>query len=99
MTRRTSLAAAAAALAACAPVASAADQPLDHGAGACDAGRAQYLVGRPSSSELAAEAMRRSGAQVFRWLPEGTIITMEYRADRLNIELDRTNKVKAIRCG
>ena len=66
---------------------------------ACDAGRAQHLVGRAASAELAGEAQRLSGARVTRWLSPGQIVTMEYRADRLSIVLDGTNKVSAIRCG
>ncbi|HEY0112935.1 MAG TPA: I78 family peptidase inhibitor [Allosphingosinicella sp.] len=65
----------------------------------CDASKAQVLVGEPSSQALAAEAMRLTGAGIMRWIAEGAITTREYREDRLNIELDRENRVKAIRCG
>ena len=67
--------------------------------GQCDAAKAQRLVGRPASAELAAEARRLSGAGVVRWLRPGQVITMEYRADRLNIEIDAANNVVSIRCG
>ena len=66
---------------------------------ACDAGKAQSLVGRPATSELAAEAQRLSGARTVRWLRPGQIVTMEYLAERLNIQVDDQNKVIAIRCG
>jgi hypothetical protein len=65
----------------------------------CDAAPAQSLVGRPATTELAAEAQRLSGAGIVRWLQPGQIVTMEFREDRLNIELDAQNKVVAIRCG
>ena len=65
----------------------------------CDATRARSLVGRPASSEVAAQARQLSGARVVRWLQPGQIITMEYSAQRLNLVLDGQNRIEAIRCG
>jgi hypothetical protein len=65
----------------------------------CKAERAQHLVGRPSSQELGAETVRLTGARTLRWIPEGGIVTMDYRTDRVNVELDRQNRVTRIRCG
>ena len=65
----------------------------------CNAEPAQSLVGRGASSELGAEAMRLSGAGKLRWIPPGARVTMDYREDRLNIELDGANRVTRIRCG
>ena len=65
----------------------------------CDAGKAQILVGKAASQELGAEAMRLSGAGVLRWISEGSMYTMDFREDRLYIELDRQNRVTKIRCG
>lgn len=65
----------------------------------CNAAKAQSLVGRAASAELGAEALRLAGAETLRWLQPGDIVTMEYREDRLNVELDATGRVKAVRCG
>jgi hypothetical protein len=65
----------------------------------CNAAAAQALVGRTASSALGAEALRLSGAGIMRWLRPGDIVTMEYREDRLNIELDANNRVLRLRCG
>ena len=65
----------------------------------CNAAKAQPLVGRARSPELAAEALGLTGAGTLRWLRPGDIVTMEYREDRLNIELDSNGRVKAVRCG
>jgi hypothetical protein len=65
----------------------------------CEAARAQGLVGREATSELGAEAMRLTGAGMLRWLRPDYVVTMEYREDRLNIELDARNRVRALRCG
>ncbi len=74
--------------------------PVQGGTGRmCNAAKAQPLVGRARSAKLGAEALRLSGAGTLRWLRPGDIVTMEYREDRLNIELDAKGRVKAVRCG
>lgn len=73
--------------------------PMHQAIGACDAAGTESLVGQPASAELAAEAQRKSRARTMRWLQPGQIVTMEYRADRLNIHLDANNRVTRIVCG
>jgi hypothetical protein len=73
--------------------------PLPRENAACNAVPAQALVGRQASPDLAAEAQRLTGARVWRWLRPGQIVTMEYRADRLNLHLDADDKVERIVCG
>jgi hypothetical protein len=65
----------------------------------CNASTAQALIGQTASSDIAAEAQALSGATAVRWLRPGQAVTMEYRADRLNLQLDEQDKVIAIRCG
>ncbi|MDT9597715.1 I78 family peptidase inhibitor [Sphingosinicella rhizophila] len=65
----------------------------------CHAQEAQPLLGRDASTALGAEAMRLSQAERLRWIPEGAAVTMDYRETRLNIQLDRQNKVVKIYCG
>ena len=65
----------------------------------CNAEPAQALVGREGTAELGVEAMRLSGAGKLRWIPKDARVTMDYREDRLNIELDGNNRVTRIRCG
>jgi hypothetical protein len=43
--------------------------------------------------------MQAAGAQRFRWLRPGEVVTMEYDASRLNLEVDATGKVIRVRCG
>ncbi len=68
-------------------------------AAACNADAAQGLIGRQASPELGREAQRLAGAGTWRWLRPGQIVTMEYRADRLNLKLDAQDRVEAITCG
>jgi hypothetical protein len=65
----------------------------------CEAGKAQALVGQAASAELGARALKLTGARTIRWIRPGDMVTMDYRTDRLNIELDGRNRVAASRCG
>ena len=87
----------------CAPASSASQgtetYPVQGTGRLCNAAKAQALIGRARSAKLGTEALRLSGAGTLRWLRPGDIVTMEYREDRLNIELDSKGRVKAVRCG
>ena len=87
-------------LAGCTSVA-ATEQPAPAPAsdGKCNAAPAQHLIGRQESPETGAEAQRLSGASRMRWIRPGQMVTMDYREDRLNIELDAQGQVKVVRCG
>ena len=88
------------AMAGCAsvPPAEAEEVPV-RGGGRCDAAKAQGLIGRASSRDLGAEALRLTGARVVRWIPEGGMVTMDYREDRVNLQLDGKDKVVKVACG
>lgn len=67
--------------------------------GICKADAARSLTGRQASGELGTEALRLSGATALRWIRPGDVVTMDYREDRVNIELDSNSRVQLIRCG
>ena len=74
--------------------------PAEAGAGGkCDAAKAQALIGRSRSAETGAEALRLSGARALRWIAPGTMVTMDYREDRLNLRVDPEGKVMRTDCG
>ncbi|HEX8215449.1 MAG TPA: I78 family peptidase inhibitor, partial [Allosphingosinicella sp.] len=68
-------------------------------AGSCNAARAQGLVGRAAGQQLGNEALRLTGARSLRWIAPNSAVTMDYRPDRLNIETNAQNRVRAIGCG
>ena len=76
-------------------------QPVLVGGGTatCDVAGLTDLVGKPGTSPLAAEALKRSGASRLRWLQPGTAVTMDYRRDRLDIHLSAENIVTRLTCG
>lgn len=69
------------------------------GSGLCVPDRLGGFVGQPASAGLGADILRQSGASTLRWVPEGTMITMEFRGERVTVHLDRSNRVERAVCG
>jgi hypothetical protein len=69
------------------------------GSGKCDAAKAQKLIGRAKSARVGAEALRLSGATALRWIAPGTMVTMDYRENRVNLRVDPAAKVVKVDCG
>ena len=69
------------------------------GAGKCDATRVQNFVGALGTADLGTAVLKRSGARTIRWLAPGTMATMDYRQDRLNVRVDARNFVTGVDCG
>lgn len=57
------------------------------------------IVGRAATPQLTRQAMRRSGSRTVRVIRPGMAVTMDYRTDRLNIEVNERNIVTVARCG
>lgn len=89
-------------LAACAtppaedPAPTAPGEPI---ADSCKAEAAQSTVGKPATTDVVEQARKAAGADVARTLKPGQMVTMEYRAGRLNIDVDEKNVIVAVRCG
>ena len=88
------------ALAGCAPkpVSPVAATPTAGGDARCDVSAATALVGRSADASLA-EAQRLSGARTVRRYATGDALTMDYRADRLNVETDAGGTIVKLSCG
>lgn len=67
--------------------------------GICDAQLAQGMVGQSSTARVVEEARIQSGAHLARVLRPGQIMTKEYDVQRLNLEVDGSGRVIAVRCG
>lgn len=65
----------------------------------CDAARVQDVLGKPRSEALAEDARRRSGARTVRYLMPDMMVTMEYRGDRLNLQVGSDGRIGSARCG
>lgn len=65
----------------------------------CNADRVQAVIGREAKPDAVERARIRSGARTVRLIRPGQAVTMDFRSDRLNLELDDVNTVKTARCG
>ncbi|MGN6153089.1 MAG: I78 family peptidase inhibitor [Lysobacteraceae bacterium] len=65
----------------------------------CDAAKAQGFVGRKADEGTVQAAMAASGAKTVRVLRPGMMVTMDYRGDRLNLQLDGKGLIASARCG
>jgi hypothetical protein len=96
MKRLTTLILPAAALAGCATMADGA--PAAEGNTCRNDGLQQY-VGQAGTSELGAQILRTSGAKTLQWVASGSMVTMDFRGDRVRVYLDAQNKVERLSCG
>ncbi|RQO83709.1 I78 family peptidase inhibitor [Acidovorax sp. FJL06] len=67
--------------------------------GLCNAQPAQGVVGQNSTASVAESARARSGAQMVRILRPGQMVTKEFDTQRLNLEVDASGRIVAVRCG
>ena len=65
----------------------------------CDAKAAQFLVGQPFGAQTLAQALAAAGADTARMLRPDSMITKEYMMGRLNVVVDRDNRVVRVDCG
>ena len=60
----------------------------------CGAETLQHLLGKPQSALESAEITGPT-----RILPPGSMMTMDHRPDRLNVDLDDSGRINRIWCG
>ena len=83
-------------LVACAPVPPA-EKPAT--TGTCSMGGLKDVIGTPYSAEVVERARTASRSTSVRIIRPGTAVTMDYRVDRLNIDLDAHDVVTGLHCG
>ena len=55
--------------------------------------------GQVATQELAVRMIQASGSKTLQWIPLGTMVTMEFREERLRVRLDASGKVEQATCG
>lgn len=60
---------------------------------------ADGFVGRTATTELGGEMMKLSGATTLQWIAKDSAVTMDYRPDRLRVQLDENNHIVSHICG
>jgi len=85
-----------AALTACTPVPPA-EKPAAEGA--CNANAANAIIGKAYTADAIEKARIASGSKTVRVIRPGMAVTMDYRIDRLNVDLDEKDVVTGVHCG
>ncbi|MFP7723244.1 I78 family peptidase inhibitor [Lysobacter sp. A3-1-A15] len=66
----------------------------------CDADAARpAAIGRVATAAVVEQARIDASADMARVIKPGMMVTMEYRAGRLNIDVDENNVITHVRCG
>ena len=81
--------------AACTSMAPPAEAPA---AKACSPEVLARYIGLPANDSLAGRMKRETGKAELRMVKPGTMVTMDFREDRLTVYLDAANKVERASC-
>ena len=65
----------------------------------CKTDGTDSFIGQQAGDETGDAILKASNAAVIRWSPPNTMLTMDYREDRVTVWLDASKKITKIRCG
>ena len=65
----------------------------------CDAAPAQTMIGMKADSGTGAKILALTGAEILRWGPPNTALTMDYRPNRVTVSYDDAMVIDRITCG
>lgn len=74
---------------------SAAEEP----AMTCQADQGQKAIGQIADEALVAKVKADTASERVRVIEPGMMVTMDFREDRVNLEVDADNRVTVVRCG
>lgn len=64
----------------------------------CRAAPGQAFVGRTASAAVGAEMLAATNARDIRWVPPGTMVTMDYKYGRLTVSYDDVLTIVSVSC-
>jgi hypothetical protein len=67
--------------------------------GQCNSAGAEFAIGHVAGEALSSQAAARAGAARVRVLRPGQMVTLEFDASRLNLDVDASGRVIRVRCG
>ena len=65
---------------------------------ACGASKVAQFVSQKATPAVRAEVAKEVGHDRIRWVGPDTVVTMDYRADRLNVTLDANDIITGGKC-
>lgn len=69
------------------------------GPGMCNAEAVRWTIGREPTPEVIERARVESGSATVRVIRPGEVVTMDYRGDRLNLDVNERGAITSARCG
>ena len=73
--------------------------PVPPAADTCRAGQLGRYLGALPTADVIAAISGMAGAQNVRTIRPGDAVTMDYRENRLNVELGEDGRIRRLRCG
>jgi hypothetical protein len=73
-------------------------KPAEPGQG-CTSSAVQHLEGKTATPELLEQARQQAGASTARILTPGSMVTLEYNGQRLNLNVDDQRVITHVSCG
>ncbi|WP_028696458.1 I78 family peptidase inhibitor [Pseudomonas cremoricolorata] len=67
--------------------------------GRCQSSAADFAIGKQGTPALLEQAREASGAQIARLLKPHDMVTLEYRSERLNLNVNEQGVVNRVNCG
>lgn len=64
----------------------------------CQADKGQWAIGQIADEALVAKVKADTTSDRVRVIRPGMAVTMDYREDRVNLEVDADNRVTSVRC-
>ena len=65
----------------------------------CDARKATWAVGQIADEPMVTRIRTETRSKGVRVIKPGMAVTMDYREDRVNIDVDANNRILTVRCG
>ena len=79
------------------------DEPQERpepGHNACNADKVEPWIGKKATQAVRAQVAEATGAKTIRWLYPDSVVTQDYRSDRLNVRMDKgTDVIRSASCG
>lgn len=69
------------------------------GAMKCNASKGQAAVGQTATQSVVDKVIADTGSRTARVIKPGQAVTMDYRDERVNINVDSKNVITSIKCG
>ena len=67
--------------------------------GNCVMGPGQAYLGQVANAETGTAILAQTQSNVIRWAPPNTMMTMEFRADRVTVHYGADGKITQVSCG